>query len=409
MAERKASEVVDVDGNRYIDCLNNFTSLIHGGASNSVVTAATGQMAQGITFGSPSPVAIDLAEELVRRINSIEALRFCNSGTEAVMHAVRAARAFTNRSKILRFQRGYHGSHELVALADRVSSIDPDDPETSAYLHGTGITHATYGETVIAPYNDLEAAEAAMARFGDACAAILVEPMQNAGGGTVGSAEFLHGLGRVARRVGALLILDEVVTLRLALGGMQSNLQLTPDLTVLGKIIGGGFPIGAFGGREDVMDVYLPGHGRVQQSGTFNASPVSMVAGMAALADYGEADICRLNALGGSLAKQVAALVAERDLPITVAGQGSLFTATWRGEPRVQAFPIDGSAPTFDPQYAVYLACMINGVQIAPRGLFALSTPMDSSVIDEIVRRLTRALDMVHELNIHTRAREAAL
>jgi glutamate-1-semialdehyde 2,1-aminomutase len=397
MSTRKGAEVTDVDGNGYIDCLNNYTSLIHGGGCAAVDSSIRRQLARGVAFGSPTPAGVELATLLVERVPGIESIRFCNSGTESVMHSVRAARAFTNRTKVLRFRHGYHGSHELTALADRTTGERGADENPGGVLTGTGVTPATYRESLVAPFNDLPATAALADEHAGDLAAILVEPMQNAAGSIVGTPSFIKGLAELARNVGALLIFDEVVTLRLAVGGLQDVLGVKPDLTALGKIIGGGLPIGAFGGRGDVMKVYQPGSGRVAQSGTFNASPLSMAAGLAAMAAYESGEIARLNTLGETLARRLGEFLDENKLPAAVHGMGSLFTVSWSAGVGDPAGDANHDPDVIDLQRAFYYACMICGVQIAPRGLFALSTPMDESMIDEIFSRVTRAVRMLAE------------
>lgn len=382
LRERRGYEVTDVDGNVLIDCINNFTSLIHGGAVTSH-DAIREQMERGLAFAGPTAPAIELAELLAARVPSLERLRFCNSGTEAVMHAIRAARAYTGRDRILRFAHGYHGSYDVTAISTSPAEEGPE--ALRSHLSGTGVPPATFAGSLIAPYNSLAAATALVRAHGDELAAILVEPMQNAAGSISGEHAFLRGLAELASSSGALLIFDEVVTLRLAPGGLQGESGIRPDLTALGKIIGGGLPIGVFGGRADVMEVFAPGRGRAVQSGTFNAHPLSMAAGLAAMRSYDEAEVSRLNALGARLGLHLTEICGRE---ATVSGFGSLWTVSW---PEAEG----GEGNGLDRQTAFYLACFLSGLHIASRGLFALSTPMDEAVVDEIATRTAAAVGLM--------------
>src|SRR5882672_5890594 len=258
--------IQDVDGNRYRDFLGNYTSLILGHAHPAVVAAVEAQVRRGSAFAAPTETEIELAEELRRRLPSVERVRFTSSGTEATMFAIRAARAFTGRSLIAKFVRSYHGTHDAV-------------------MAGTaGVPEAMSGLIVELPWGDGEAVETALRGRERDLAAIIIEPVQGAGGVRAASPEFLASLRAFADRHGALLIFDEIISFRVGPGGAQGQAGVRPDLTTLGKIIGGGYPLAAFGGRADVMAVYDSRQaGSISHGGTFNGNPVAAAAGLATL------------------------------------------------------------------------------------------------------------------------------
>ena len=258
--------VRDVDGNEYRDFLGNYTSLILGHAHPAVVAAVEAQVRRGSAFAAPTETEVELAEEIRRRVPSIERLRFTSSGTEATMFAIRAARAHTGRPLIAKFERAYHGTHDAV-------------------MAGTaGVPAVMDGLVVELPWGDPDGVEAALRGREADLAAILIEPVQGAGGVRAAGTEFLAFLRDLADRTGALLIFDEIISFRVAPGGAQERFGVRPDLTTLGKIIGGGYPLAAFGGRADVMSVFdARRSGAISHGGTFNGSPVAAAAGLATL------------------------------------------------------------------------------------------------------------------------------
>src|SRR5215212_5519382 len=257
----------DADGNEFIDLLNNYTAAVHGHAVPAINEAMSDQAALGTAFPAPGELQAELAERIVGRVASVEKVRFANSGTEAVMMAVRAARAFTGREKIIKAEGGYHGMWEQVPVSppqDTLSERRTATPEGVAAL------------VRLVDYNDVAALEAAMEEEGESVAAIILEPVTGTGV-LAGTPENFSAARRLADEHGAMLICDEVLTLRLAVGGYQEVLGVRPDLTTMGKIIGGGLPVGAFGGREDVMSLFdprLPDH--LHHSGTFNGNLITM-------------------------------------------------------------------------------------------------------------------------------------
>ena len=371
----------DVDGNEFIDALNNYSALVHGHGHPALVQAVRTQAERGLVFPAPSPLQAELAERISTRYPSMERVRFTNSGTEAVMLAIRAARAFTGRDLIVKTHGGYHGSWEQVALAS--TPADPDSleaagdggPARSARWADIGIPEAVRGLVRIVPYNDPSALEKAFERDGDRIAAVIFEPVIGEQG-VVASPEFLRAAQEETRRHGALLVLDEVVSARLHYGGMQTGLNCVPDLTTLGKVIGGGLPVGCLGGRVEVMgifdqsrDAYVPHHG------TFNGNLLTMAAGCVSLDLLSQEAIDRLNTLGERLGESLDRAFQEANAPLRAGAIGSLVFL------RADRQVLD--------QFHHY--ALENGVYLAPRGFLNLSTVMDERDLAEVTQRLTHA------------------
>lgn len=277
VARGEGAYLLDVDGNRYVDLVNSWGPLILGHARPEVLEAAAAALTRGSTFGAPTEVEVQLAEEVVDRVPSVERVRLVSSGTEAAMSAVRLARAATGRRRILKFVGHYHGHADalLVAAGSGVATLGiPGSP---------GVTEGAVADTVVVPWNDLPALEAALTAHGDELAAILAEPVAANMNLIPPQPGFLAALRAAADRCGALLVFDEVITgFRLATGGAQGLHDVRPDLTVMGKVVGGGFPLAAFGGDAAVMDLLAP-TGPVYQAGTLSGNPVAAAAGLAQL------------------------------------------------------------------------------------------------------------------------------
>ena len=383
----------DVDGHEYLDFLGNYTSMIHGHAHPAIVAAVTAQFQRGTAFGSPLALQTTLANTLVARVPSLERIRFCNSGTEATLNAIRAAKAFTGRRKVLKMEGGYHGSHDAVEV-----SVAPP-------AHGIGPAHAPYSvpdcpglfasitdEVLVAPFNDIASTEALIAAHAADLAAVIVEPVLGSAGVIPATQAYLESLKRACESTGALLIFDEVVTLRLAYGGAQSLYGVMPDLTAMGKIIGGGFPIGAFGGRAEVMEQFDPARQRLHQGGTYNGNAISMVAGQVAMELLDEVEIHRLNDLGDRLRMQLNEALAASGVQGHVAGVGSLLQLHLGAVAPVSHYR-DTFADDRRAHDALHLALLTHGFFGAKRGEYALSTPMTESDIALAVQRFTSALD----------------
>jgi glutamate-1-semialdehyde 2,1-aminomutase len=370
----------DADGNDFIDLLNNYTASVHGHALPAINEALSKQTALGTVFPAPSELQAELAERIVGRVPSVVKVRFANSGTEAVMMAVRGARAFTGREKIIKAEGGYNGMWEQVPITW------PQDPYRAAMPEGVR-------ELVrMVDYNDVGQLEAAMEEEGDQVAAIILEPVTGTGV-FAGTPEYFAAARRLADEHGALLICDEVITLRLGVGGFQEVLSVRPDLTTMGKIIGGGLPVGAFGGRADVMEVFDPrSPHHLHHSGTFNGNLMTMAAGCVALDLLTQGEIERINALGERLAEGLRRSLAERpDLHGVVNNCGSLLHVNFATEGEVRKF---SDLKLDSPMAAAFhLAALDEGVYFAPRGFMNTSTAMDEQVVDEVLEACSRAIE----------------
>src|SRR5919109_24009 len=311
--------IYDLDGNVRLDFYNNATSLIFGHAYPPVVAAIGDQAGKGTAFALPTEPEVELAQLLTARIASVQQIRFTNSGTEGVLFAVRAARVFTGRDKIAKFEGGYHGTADHVSI-----SVTPDLALTGDARQPTpvpasaGITPNTVDDVIILPFNDLEGTTAILTAHQDELAAVLVEPLLGSCGYVPAHPEFLQGLRDLTRRLGILLIFDEVQTFRLSTGGIQALLGIMPDLTVLGKIIGGGLPVGGVGGRSDVMAAFdaTTGAPKIPHAGTFNGNPVTMRAGLATLQDLGPAAYDHLNQKGSDFRLRLQTLCERYGVPV---------------------------------------------------------------------------------------------
>ena len=314
--------VFDADGKAYVDYVQSWGAMILGHAHPRVVEAVAKAAGDGTSFGAPTPAEVDLAEALCAAVPSLEKVRLVSSGTEATMSAVRLARGFTGRSKVVKFAGCYHGHADglLARAGSGVATFGlPDSP---------GVTGAQAADTIVAPFNDLSATEEAFDTAGEQIACVIVEPVAANMGVVPPAPGFLDGLRKIADAHGTLLIFDEVITgFRLGPGGAQERFGAAPDLTCLGKIIGGGLPVGAFGGRTEVMDALAP-EGPVYQAGTLSGNPLAVAAGLATLRVLGEEPpYDRLEEVALRLCDGLASAASAAGVPLTINREGSLFSA----------------------------------------------------------------------------------
>jgi glutamate-1-semialdehyde 2,1-aminomutase len=306
----------DVDGNRYVDWVMSWGPLLFGHADHETVTAVVEAAERGTSFGAPTEAEVELAAEIVDAVPSVEKVRLVSSGTEAAMSAIRLARGFTSRDRILKFAGGYHG-HVDALLASAGSGV-----ATLGLPSSPGIPPRVTEHTIVCPYNDVDAAAAAVTRYGEGLAAIIVEPVAGNMGVVPPERGFLTALRRLCDGSGALLIFDEVITgFRVARGGAQERYGVKPDLSILGKIVGGGLPLAAFGGRADVMDGLAP-RGDVYQAGTLSGNPLATAAGLAVLRRLRDGHV--YDDLEGRAAKLEAGLAAYGTLQ-RVGAMATLF------------------------------------------------------------------------------------
>ncbi len=369
IASAEGRHLVDVDGHRYLDLLGNYTAGLLGHSPAAVRTAAHAAIDGGWTLGAVHPNEVRLAELIVGRVASIEQVRFTNSGTEANLMALALATNHTTRSRVLVFDGGYHGGVLTFGAAREVN-----------------VPH----DWIVSTYNDLDAVDAVFDEHGDSIAAVLVEPLQGSAGCIPGDPAFLGALRRQCDASGALLIFDEVMTSRLAPGGAQELLGITPDITTLGKYLAGGFTFGAFGGRRDLMTAFdATAGGRLGHAGTFNNNVVSMAAGVATLTDVlTPAVLAATNARGERLRSELNSTFARHRVPMCVAGAGSLMNLHGTSGPVTS---IDDLRLADDRwKELLFFDALDAGYYLARRGFIALSIEITDDDVDEVIAFVDR-------------------
>ncbi|MGA9723383.1 MAG: aminotransferase class III-fold pyridoxal phosphate-dependent enzyme [Candidatus Binatus sp.] len=360
--------VWDVDGNRYIDLLGNYTSLVHGNAYPPIVEAVTKAVQDGSAWPARSEAQIELATILCERVESVDRVRFCNSGTEAGMLAAHVARRLTGRKLILMARYGYHGSYEDLEV---------------------GLAGQDGERTMLADFGEATAFEALLSERGAEIAAVFLEPILGSAGIVEPPAGFLGRVAEAAHRAGAMFVVDEVITLRLAEGGGQQIFDVKPDLTMFGKIIGGGFPVGAIGGSEEVMSAFDPrNRGSMYHAGTFNGNPVTCAAGAVSVRELTQARIDKMSKQGERLAAELARAARQVELPFSVRHCGSLLNVFFLKDPPPATIARDDSRAVAN----FHLAALNQGLFLAPRGMIALSTAITDEVLSEICERAAKAM-----------------
>jgi glutamate-1-semialdehyde 2,1-aminomutase len=397
IAEGQGCRIQDADGRTYVDLLNNYTSLIHGHGHPAVVAAVSERLPFGTAFPAPNEAQTRLAEIIVDRVASVDMVRFCNSGSEAIMNALRAARAFTGRDLIIKMEGGYHGTYDDVEVSVHPDPRDPasgPDRAPTGVLGTRGVPANTLENVLVTPLNDIEAIERLFRERGQEVAAVIVEPVMGSAGMLPADQAFLEALRVLTLEHDALLIFDEVMSFRLESGGVQQHYRVRPDLTTFAKIIGGGFPVGGFGGRASVMEQFDPLRpAPLWQSGTFNGNLITMVAGVAAMEAYPAAEVDRINALGERLRDGLRAALEEAGVPAAVTGYGS-FAGVHLGATVVRTYR---GAALADRALArlLHLALLLEGIYVAPRLMMCTSTAMDDATIDEVLASFRRAVGVI--------------
>ena len=334
-ASARGQQLTDIDGNTYLDYIGSWGPMILGHRHPRVIAAIETALQTGTSYGAPTEAESRLAELIIDAVPSVEKVRMVSSGTEATMSAVRLARGFTGRDKLIKFAGNYHGHADSLLVAAGSSAA------TLGVPNSPGVTAGTAQDTIVLEYNDPEQLEAAFRTGGDTIAAVIMEPVVGNMGLVVPTQEFLDAARRLTHTHGALLVFDEVMTgFRLSLGGAQQILGVTPDLTTLGKIVGGGLPLGAYGGRRDVLNHVLPA-GKVFQAGTLSGNPLAVAAGTATLEELREhSPYAQLERHGARLEQGFRAAAAKAGVPVWVARVGSMMTMFFqRGS---QPVPVTG-------------------------------------------------------------------
>jgi len=370
------------------------TTLILGHGPKPVLDAVNAQMSQGLVYNAPNPHQVRLAKLLCQRIPSFDLVRFTNSGTEATLNTIRAARAVTGKSKIAKVEGGYHGSHDQVSVSVRVNPAKAGErsrPNAMAATEGLG--EGTLDQVVVVPFNETAVAQEILEAHKDELAAVIIEPMLGSVGMLPATSEFLAMLREFTKANGVILIFDEVISYRAASGGAQEYYGIIPDMTSLGKIIGGGFSIGAFGGRKDIMDLYDPsaeGGPKVAHAGTFNANPVTMLAGTVTLEQLTAEVYQSLADMTEYLRAEILKVGTELETPIQVTGLGSLFGIQFTGDELLGYRDIAAEDSAF--RHRVFLGMLNEGILMASNLVGAVSTEIGKSEIDAFTAALRRVL-----------------
>jgi len=375
----------DVDGNRYIDYMLSWGPLILGHAHPFVVSAVQSAAERGTSFGAPSPLELELGTLIRRLVPSMERIRFVSSGTEATMSALRLARGFTGRTKIIKFEGCYHGHADLllVKAGSGVATLGlPDSP---------GVPPATVEDTLVARYNDLDSVAAWFDRFPSQIAAVIVEPVAGNMGVVLPAPGFLEGLRRLATEHGALLVFDEVMTgFRVHPGGVQGLTGIAPDLTTLGKVIGGGLPVGAYGGRAEIMEMVAPS-GPVYQAGTLSGNPLSMTAGIATLTELTKPGVWQaVDRTANDLAQRLEGVGRQTGVPVRVNRAGTMLTVFFSDAP-VTDWPSAAACDT--ERFARFFRGMLD------RGVYWVPSQFEAAF-------LSTAHDVAHVRHTEGSARE---
>jgi glutamate-1-semialdehyde 2,1-aminomutase len=394
--ERAAgARLYDADGHEIVDFMNNFTSLIHGHANADVVAAVQAQVARGSAYAAPTGSQVVLGQLIRERIPGIEQLRFTSSGTEATLMGLRCARAYTGRQKIMKMEGGYHGSFEQaeVSLVPKPDVRGPLEQPNSVPVDAS-IPDSVLADTIVCPFNQPELAKRLIRAHAHELAAIIAEPVLGSMGMVPATREFLETLRSEATAAGIVFILDEVITLRATLGGAQQHYGVTPDLTAMGKIIGGGLPIGAIGGSAELMRMFHPDEREpVMHASTFSGNPLSMAAGAAAMAQLNPQNIEHINSLGEHFRQGVNETFQRHGIRGQATGLGSLSNIHLTDQPINDARDsLDAIIEAGNIGQLIHLGMLQRGVASASRLMYCTSTAMQREDVDFAVSALDETL-----------------
>jgi len=390
-AKGEGCYVTDIEGVKRIDFANNMASLIHGHANPIITKAVNEQMQKGTAFTFGTEQEINFAEHLCSRNVGFEKVRFVNSGTEAIMGALKAARAFTSRPKIAKAEGAYHGLYDFAEVSQTANPNnwgDVANPKSIPVSHGT--PQSTLDDVVVIPYNDAERAIKILDKHKDDIACVLIDLMPHRVGLIPANADFIEALYKWTRANGALLVADEVITLRSEYGGLQEHYSCRPDLTAMGKMIGGGFPVGALAGRADVLEVMNPLSDTLlfPHSGTFSANPVTMIAGQTAMELFNKEAVKALNALGDYARSTISDVIKVADIAACVTGTGSMFRIHLKETPPTNYREAFATAEETAKLKILIDHLFDNGVMLISTGTGTLSTAMTKSEIDHLAEGL---------------------
>ena len=391
----KGCRLTDIDGDERIDCLNNMTALIHGHADAEINAAIVEQVQRGVSFSEPAEPEVALARLMSERVPSVRQMHFRSSGTEAVMMAVKLARAFTGRNRIAKFEGAYHGYYDYVQVSFSSTPANWGSAQAPQSVPSSGgLSPAVGDEVLVLPFNDRAGVERLLAQHGKGMAALLFEPLSNRAGMVLPEPGFLDFLHEITRQYGIVLIFDEVIAFRLGQAGAQGRYGGKPDLTAFGKIIGGGLPIGAIGGRADIMALLDPaGVGsRVISGGTYSGNPLSAAAGLATLKKLTPAMHSWLDVMGRRMRDGLNEIFRAAGQKAQASGDGSLFQIVPTDRPLTNYRDVPQDAAAFDWLDRLHRGLLCSGVIISHRGLSCVSSPMGEAEVDEVLGAFERAV-----------------
>ena len=392
--------VTDIDGVTRVDFANNMASLIHGHANPQIVAAITAQLSRGTAFTMATEAELRFAQHMCGRNDGFDKIRFMNSGTEAVMAAIKAIRAITGRPKIAKSEGAYHGTYDYAEVSQKSKPENwghENSPHSVPLVHGT--PQRALDDVVIIPFNDIERTIAILDRHADELAGVLIDPLPHRVGLIPATSEFMEAIRQWTRDHDALFVLDEVITFRMGYGGAQDWYDAQPDLTAMGKIIGGGFPVGALAGKDEFMSVLDPTRERLPFpfSGTFSANPVTMTAGLVAMELFDREAVDRLNQLGEYARRRIAEAISSSGHAACVTGAGSMFRVHLKPEP-----PVEYRSAYQDTKEAGQIEFLVNylydhGFMMINTCSGALSTALTNTEIDQMAETLEAALEALQQ------------